>query len=222
MMPPVQIRAARSSKAARRFAAMPGSFLLGEITQRVGSGVPLGAGGVPLFFPFGHPPFFALRRAALALASEVARPPRRPSDWAALFTGGDGCVDSTDESVSLIEAARAEPHDELDRVASLRHKFSLGVAVAVVPFFDGGEHPRADFRVEDRGDFVGFDGSDDLSLHLVFLLRSGLISFATGHNSEPLGYRKRKVKFLLGGGGGSETSHRHSAKKNDNSATLVA
>jgi hypothetical protein len=38
--------------------------------------------------PFGHPPFLALRRAALALASEVARPPRRPSSCAALFTGG--------------------------------------------------------------------------------------------------------------------------------------
>ena len=176
--------------------------------------MPLGAGGVPRFFPFGHPPFFAFRRAALALASEVARPPRRPSVWAALFTGDDGGVDSTDERVCLIEAARAEPHNELDRVASMRHKFSLGVAVAVVPFFDGGEHPRADFRVEDRGDFVGFDGSDDLSLHLFFWLLVGLISFDTRDNSEPLGYCKEKVKILLGGGGGSEPAPSALAKKN--------
>jgi hypothetical protein len=41
--------------------------------------------GVFLGRPFGHPPFFALRRAAFALASEVARPPRRPSACAARF-----------------------------------------------------------------------------------------------------------------------------------------
>lgn len=201
MMPPVQMRAARSSKAARRFAAMPGSFLLGQITTGAGSGVPLGAGGVPRFFPFGHPPFLALRRAALALASEVARPPRRPSACAALFIDEFGF------------GSRSNPRDDFGG-------FRLGV-------FDGGfaassvDVGLAIRFLDDAGDGLAVEGDDvgvsgfGRGVHFVFWLFVGLISFDTGHNSEPLGYCKRKVKFLLGGGGGSENLHRHSAKKND-------
>lgn len=50
-------------------------------TQRRGLA---GVGGV---FFFGRPPFAPFVRAASALASEVLQPPRRPSDWAALFIG---------------------------------------------------------------------------------------------------------------------------------------
>lgn len=182
MMPPVQMRAARNSKAARRLAAMPSSFLLGEITQRVGSGVPFGVGGVPRFFPFGHPPFFALRRAALALASEVARPPRRPSAWAALFIDEFGF------------GARPDPRDDFVG-------FGLGV-------FDGGfaasgvDVGLAVRLLDDAGDRRAVEGDDVgvsgfcRGVHCVFWF--GLTSFDTGHNSEPLGYCKGKVKFLLG------------------------
>ena len=85
MMPPVQMRAARSSKAARRFAAMPGSASFDQ-EPAAGSGTRRGLVGVGGVF-FGRPPSLPFSRTALALASEVTRPPRRPSACAALFIG---------------------------------------------------------------------------------------------------------------------------------------
>ena len=198
MMPPVQMRSARSSKAARRFAAMPGSFLLGEITQRVGSGVPLGAGGVPRFFPFGHPPFFALRRAALALASEVARPPRRPSACAALFI-----------DLLKFEAALAQK-------CLVRHILAedLGSLLPVSGELEMVSAVLARIAGCNGAILAGFCAADDVGFHFGFWLLVGLISFDGGDNSETLGYCKRKVKNLLGGGGGSKNLPSALAKKN--------
>jgi hypothetical protein len=56
-----------------------------------------------------------------------------------------------------------------------------------------------------------------------FWLLVGLISFDTGHNSEPLGYFKRKVKILFGidgVGGGFKIPGGHLARKPE--ASLVS
>ncbi len=256
--------------------AAPGSFSLGEITQRVGSGVPLGVGGVPRFFPFGHPPFFALRRAALALASEVARPPRRPSACAALFIDGGAkrghrgidfglggeshrccelCVCRLEDEARIAPIGRVALRPDSDRLRAIDRaddsldRSSIDADMAVdegdgragedgrrgcvhldfrsvvslpVRDFAGGVDLRGAALVEsDDAESIAVSGIEfdhyfisGCGAHCFFGLLVGLISFDGGENSEALGYCKEKVKILLGGGGGSETSPRHSAKKN--------
>ncbi len=162
-----------------------------QTTPRVGSEMHLGAGGVPRFFPFGHPPFFALRRAALALASEVARPPRRPSACAALF------ISNADGPTVIIHAVPIGVASDVARDGGTHAPSAAGYCGVAsrgrVLSCDSQRHRRARF-IEEVGDGV----------HFVFWLLVGLISFGKRDNSEPLGYCKGKVKFLLGGGGGSE------------------
>ena len=171
-------------------APSPGSFSLARITQRVGSGVPFGAGGVPLFFPFGHPPFFAFVRAARVFASEVARPPRRPSACAALFID----LGSEDFCEILIECI-------LESRLPLKHRISVGRERA---FPSGKIGPESQAVVGPLCAMI-CDGKESALAKKDGVLHGfcGLVFVHGRENSEPLGYCKGKVKILLGGGVGS-------------------
>ena len=149
-----------------------------------------GVGGVFRFFPFGHPPFFALRRAALALASEVARPPRRPRACAALFIFSAG-------SRTRCNFARGlhGPHRWIRQVFDV-------LRAELCRFIFAGESSRLAFE---DGDLT-FLGEEEVEFSAFAAGGYNEVFHDGGENSEPLGYCKGKVKNLLGGGGGSETS----------------
>lgn len=136
--------------------------------------------GVFLGRPFGHPPFFALRLAAFALASEVARPPRRPSACAALF------ISDADRPAVIIHAATIGVAPDVARYARAHAASAAGdcgVASRGCVFSGDSQGHRRPRFIEEVCDGV----------HFVFWLFVGLISFDGRDNSEPFGYCKREV-----------------------------
>jgi hypothetical protein len=132
----------------------------------------LASGGLR-FLPLGQPPFRAFFRAALALASEVARPPRRPSAWAALFTGrqqGFRLIDSEILGMAVRGGSLEESGSRISkRLDALAAYFAFGPITS------------------------GKDGKVSVDLLFEF---GELLRVHGSNNTEPLGYCNRESENL--------------------------
>jgi len=133
-----------------------------------------GSGVILLAFlgrPLGHPPFFALRRAALALASEVARPPRRPSACAALFMDGNR---------SKLRPRGAELKQGFSGEFAIRYASRFGVRPLVETGASRDRDDLADAQLASRDVDCGAGFFCGVRCHV-------------RDNTEPLGYGNKKV-----------------------------
>lgn len=205
------------------------------LRPHAGSGTRCGLVGVGGVF-LGRPPFLPFSRTALALASEVARPPSRPSAWAALFgTGGlqlgggrvgEALGDALPIVAVLVFGGRVIPG----------FREVVGLAVGGVRNADDGEalrHSVLDLPAEECVEEIGLgaregDAAGFADLDFEFHLGSEFLVFVSGvspsicrENTKPLRLRNRKVEKSFereipsgrrGCGAGENARQRHEGK----------
>jgi len=192
------------------------------LRPHVGSGTRCGLVGVGGVF-FGRPPFLPFSRTALALASEVARPPRRPSACAALFICGlDGC----DPDIDVVARPAASGENPSENLVNLVFIAIDGENISRLKVLAEAASLSA-FIAVDRLDvatalFVHFDVVQFFHfglLGLVFV--SGISPSICRKNTKPLRLCNRKVEKSSereipsgrrGCGAGERARQRHEGK----------